>query len=315
MDFGILLPTTSRGKGLLSFQEILAFAKAAEDQGFHSLWAFDHIAFPHQILEPLTVLAGAAAATRRIRLGTSILIGPARSPLVLAKSLSTLDFLSNGRLTIGLGIGGGQEQPEAWGTKSYRERRERLHEVTEILKVLWTDRRASYDGKYYHFHDVTMEPKPIQKPHPPIWLGGSISKAFDFLQGADGYVAAFTSPPRFVAARTKIMKVLSPRPGFAFANVVFSHVAANSDRAWAEADPFLSKMFRHEEAELDTFNAVGGPESFQETLHKHEAAGVDVLILAPIVCTKDQLKKIKQLTKTVETLNSKKAPTSLDSSV
>ncbi|MBI2184846.1 MAG: LLM class flavin-dependent oxidoreductase [Thaumarchaeota archaeon] len=295
MEIGLLLPTTSRGKGLAKPSQILATARKADELGFHSLWVFDHVAFPHRMLESLTTLSAVASATNRIKLGTSILIAPIRNPLVLAKEASTLDYLSSGRLILGLGTGGGLEQLSAW-SQSYSERTGRLEETVNVLKAAWTKPKASFHGRYYSFKDVSMDPKPVQKPHPPLWLGGrSTSSLKRAAETSQGYVACFTTPEEFRLRREVILHYKSRLEDFSFANVIFSHIADNEDQAWHESESFLTKFFNRKRETLEGFNAVGAPEQCSDLINRYRDAGVNVLVLAPISFDLDQLDKIHSI--------------------
>jgi probable F420-dependent oxidoreductase len=170
---------------------MIRFARAAEDQGYDSVWGSDHVVFPVSYeskypysetgdfplpgqvpwVEEVTSLAFVAGATSRIRLGTSILVLPYRNPVMNAKTLAAVDVLSNGRLICGVGAGWMREEAEAMGMP-FDDRGARTDEHIEVLKALWTMDEASYEGKHYSLPPVRSEPRPIQKPHPPIWVGG-----------------------------------------------------------------------------------------------------------------------------------------------
>jgi len=126
--------------------------------------------------EPLTVLGFAAACTSTIRLGTTVLIVPYRNPLVAAKVLSTLDVLSGGRVTVGLGVGWTEDEFKALGVP-FKERGALSDEYIAVLKMLWTQDKPAFHGQYVHFDHIAFEPKPVQKPHIPIWIGGNSKRA------------------------------------------------------------------------------------------------------------------------------------------
>lgn len=182
MKFGIALPNFGMyaEKG-----SILRIVRAAEELGFDSLWVSDHIVIPDShkgfgnvFYEPLITLTYVSACTAKIHLGTSVLIMPYRNPIVLAKMLSTLDVLSNGRIILGAGVGWLKEEFNALGAP-YEERGAVTDEYIEILKVLWTEDEPRFEGKYYNFSRVKFLPKPVQKPHPPIWVGGNGKRAIE----------------------------------------------------------------------------------------------------------------------------------------
>lgn len=176
MKFGIALPNFGKYS---KKDSILKIARTAEELGFDSLWVSDHIVIPKShkgfgdvFYEPVITLTYVAACTTEILLGTSVLIMPYRNPIVLAKMLSTLDVLSNGRTILGAGVGWLREEFDALGVP-YEERGTVTDEYIKILKVLWTEEEPRFRGKYYNFSGIKFLPKPFQKPHPPIWIGGN----------------------------------------------------------------------------------------------------------------------------------------------
>jgi probable F420-dependent oxidoreductase len=187
MRFGFYLPT----RGPTATPAALAtFAQTAESLGFHSVMIADHIAFPAKIdspypytvggsfpghgdaLEQLTLASFVAAKTEKLRLVTSVMVLPHRNPVVTAKMLATIDYLSEGRLTVGAGVGWMREEFEALDAAPFDDRGAVSNEYIEIFKKLWTEQAPSHDGKFYQFQNLQCWPHPVQKPHPPIWIGG-----------------------------------------------------------------------------------------------------------------------------------------------
>ncbi|MEE8173135.1 MAG: TIGR03619 family F420-dependent LLM class oxidoreductase, partial [Alphaproteobacteria bacterium] len=167
-------------------------AQLAEKHGFHSVWYPDHVCMPiqsgsahtanvsgkrayqphHNMLDMAVVMGAAAVCTNRIKLGTSVLIAPYRHPLSDARQFATVDLLSQGRLMLGVGSGWMQEEFAAVG-QDYAVRNAQTDECLQIYKRSWTDERVDFDGEYYKFEGISMDPKPVQKPHPPIVFGGN----------------------------------------------------------------------------------------------------------------------------------------------
>ena len=153
----------------------------AERLGFHSGWLFDHLfelpgAGPslEPCLECWTSLSALAAETKKLRLGVTVLCATYRNPALLAKMASTLDVISNGRLEFGIGAGWAGVEHEAYGFPFDKPaiRIGRLRESVKIIRSMWTEEKTSFHGKYYDIEGAVNNPKPIQKPHPPIWIGG-----------------------------------------------------------------------------------------------------------------------------------------------
>jgi probable F420-dependent oxidoreductase len=181
MQFGLSLPHFWR---VASPEAIRRVAQRAEHLGYDGIWASDHIVIPESAVdrfgsvfyEPLTVLGFAAACTSIIRLGTTVLIVPYRNPLVTAKVLSTLDVLSGGRVIAGMGVGWTEDEFKALGVP-FQERGALSDEYIAVFKTLWTQDKPAFHGKYIHFDQIAFEPKPVQKPHIPIWIGGNSKRA------------------------------------------------------------------------------------------------------------------------------------------
>jgi len=146
-----------------------------EKLGYHSVWLDDHLMLNSMpILECWTTLSALSAVTQKIRLGTMVTCNSFRNPALLAKIAATVDNLSKGRLELGIGAGVQQNEHIAYGFSfpNPKTRIMRLGEAVEIIKKLWTEDKATYTGKYYEIHEAVCEPKPVQKPHPPITIGG-----------------------------------------------------------------------------------------------------------------------------------------------
>ena len=194
MKYGIMLP--SRGDMALP-DNIIPIAQKADEVGFTVMMFPDHIVMPNdfdspypytpngifpatdtnEATEQLTMLAFLAGLTERIRLVTSVMIVPHRPPILTAKVLSTIDVLSRGRMTVGVGVGWLRREFEALQTPPFEERGAVTDEYIRMFKELWTSDSPSFEGKYHSFSDLTFLPKPVQKPHPPIWVGGESRRA------------------------------------------------------------------------------------------------------------------------------------------
>lgn len=194
-------------------------ARHAEELGFDDVWVSDHLVVPSAqaypapyLYDPLVCLAFAAAATSRVGLGTSVLVGPQySSPLALANTLASLDNMSGGRLTVGLGIGWSQAEFEALHAP-FDNRGARLDEIIDLLRTAWRDDPASHRGPYYPFSDIRLLPKPGHEI--PIWVGGTSDAAYAraFKRG-DGYHGIRVAPSE---ARALVERVRAGRPGADF---------------------------------------------------------------------------------------------------
>jgi F420-dependent oxidoreductase-like protein len=153
--------------------------RIADESGFDHVWDFDHLASiggggpDRPVYEGWTLQAAMAEATRRVRIGCLVTGNTYRNPALLAKSAVTVDHLSGGRLEFGIGAAWAEIEHEMFGFEGLDHRVGRLSESLQIIKSLWTEERTNFDGRYYHFKDAIANPKPIQKPYPPIWIGAS----------------------------------------------------------------------------------------------------------------------------------------------
>jgi F420-dependent oxidoreductase-like protein len=183
LRFGVFLPfyafEAEEGKSSSYFDSIRDVVLECERLGYHSVWLDDHLMFGKRpVLECWTTLSALSSVTAKIRLGTMVLCNSFRQPSLLAKMAATLDVISNGRLEFGIGAGVQESEHTAYGMSFPRPsvRIDRMKEAVEIIGKLWTEEKASYAGKYYRLSEAVCEPKPVQKPHPPITIGGSGEK-------------------------------------------------------------------------------------------------------------------------------------------
>ncbi len=236
VEFGVSLP--SRGP-LASPQSLRSLAQRAEDLSFDSVWVSDHVILPRAVdsfypyaadgvptflpdedyYEPLAALNFLAGCTQRVRLGTHVLILPYRNPVLTAKILATLDVLSEGRVILGAGVGWMEEEFQALGLDTYRERGAVTDEYIELYKELWTEDEPVFQGKYYQLSGSGFRPKPVQKPHPPIWIGGHTGPAIRrAAKYGDGWLPIGLRPPAILepeelAGKIDRLRVLTARAG------------------------------------------------------------------------------------------------------
>ena len=221
MELGAHLPN----HGALATGEALAtFAREAEKRAMASLWVSDHVVFPttatgsypggrfphppdRPYLEPVVVLAAAAMCTQRARLGASVFILGHRHPVVMAKMLTSIDALSAGRLICGVGVGWWKEEMETLGAP-FHARGRQADEMLRIFKALWTQPRPSHAGEFFRFPELGFAPKPVQKPYPPIWVGGDSPGAFRrVVEHGDGWHATSKTPAELGEALGRLRAV------------------------------------------------------------------------------------------------------------
>jgi probable F420-dependent oxidoreductase len=235
MDIGCHLPT----QGPLATGEALTtFAREADRRGIASLWVSDHVIFPRTAtgsypggrfphppdkpyLEPVVALAAAAVCTTRARLGASVFILGHRHPVVMAKMLTSIDALSNGRLICGVGVGWWKEELEILGVPFNRRGRQ-ADEILKVFTTLWSDAHPSFEGEFFRFRDIGFAPKPAQKPRPPIWVGGDSPGAFRrVVTLGDGWHATSKTPAEFLEALPRL-RAAADKAGRAFDTIELS---------------------------------------------------------------------------------------------
>jgi len=203
-----------RGAGAAA-DTLVGRAQHAEQAGFESLWVGDHIALPNDQdgkqprLEVVVAISHLAAVTTRVRLGFGVLVLPQRQPVLLAKQLSSIDVLSRGRLTVGVGVGYVEHELRALGV-SMAERGARTDEYLAAMRVLWTEPEPSFEGRFVSFSEVYQQPPPVQRPHPPIVVGGHSEAACRrAATTANGWYGVYLDVEEAAGTLTRLRKVLA----------------------------------------------------------------------------------------------------------
>ncbi|MEE3167547.1 MAG: TIGR03619 family F420-dependent LLM class oxidoreductase, partial [Chloroflexota bacterium] len=280
VSWGISIPQVFFD-GPIDMPLIERWSKRAESLGFESLWTQEAITGAVPILEPVTLLSYLAAITEKVRLGTSVIVAPLRNPIQLAKSLGSLDHMSRGRLTVGLGLGGNPNDIPPYGLSSEKRVR-RFTEIINVMKALWTQPEAHFQGEFWQLNGLKMEPKPLQKPHPPIWLGARhINALRRAVRHGDGWMGAGSSDTAsFVTAvdQTKMYLEEADRdPGsFTISKRVYVAVDNDEDRAEGRLKEWFGK--RYGNADMASQVSVwGSTAKVTEKLAKVTGAGAEMV--------------------------------------
>jgi probable F420-dependent oxidoreductase len=228
LKVGITLPQAGEQS---TKENIVRTAKAAEDEGFDSLWVFERLLWPinpqtpyvatpdgslpveyQNILDPLETLTYVAANTNKIALGTSVMDMLFHNPVVLARRFATLDVLSEGRSIAGFGIGWSKDEYQV-SNIPFQNRGKRADELIQVLKKIWIDDVVEFKGKYYSIPASKIGPKPIQKPHPPIYLGGFSPNTFSRIVNydTDGWLAVTAGPLEYLDNTIKAIKDIAKK--------------------------------------------------------------------------------------------------------
>jgi probable F420-dependent oxidoreductase len=289
MHFGFYLPTRGRTATPEALETLVARGEAL---GFHSVMIADHVVFPTEVhskypytvsgafpghgdaLEQLTLLAFLAGITKRLRLVTSVMILPYRNPVLTAKMLATVDVLSRGRVTVGVGVGWLREEFEALHTPDFDQRGAVSNEYLQIFKTLWTQDPADFAGQFYQFKGLRCLPQPVQKPHPPLWIGGHSRPALRRVaKYGDGWHPVGANPavrlrPRELQAALEDLKRLIEAEGRDPGMVTISLKAPLYD-----VSPSAETQ-----AGLDRRPFSGSPEQVVEDIASYGKVGVSELI-------------------------------------
>ncbi len=262
-------------------ENVVGFAKSCEAMGCHSMWTIDRVAYDN--LEPLTVLAAAAGATQRIRLGTSVLLANLRHASHVAKIVSTLDFISNGRVTLGLGFGSRQNDYQAVEIP-FEHRGSRAVEQVQVIKRLWTEDSVTFRGKFYNLENLSLGPKPIQKPHPPIWTGGSAEVALKRAGSwADGFICGSSAIPNFPLTWEKIAgyaRTAGRDPTkINKAGLTFMAIDDDQRKAIKAVEDYVMRYYGRLRADVADTSLVGSPAAVADRIGAFLAKGLDTLII------------------------------------
>ena len=273
---------------------ISSFVTRAEALGFESLWVQERIIGGVNSLEPLNLLCYVAALTRKIKLGTSVLVASTRNPILLAKELTTLDHLSNGRLIVGIGLGGRIEQYHLFGAPA--DHRVRFFmEFIGVLKSLWEQPYAHVEGSYWNLSGEQMKPKPIQTPHPPLWIGGIHPNVLRrSAKYGDGWMGNGNSSTSQFRSQVKILTKALDEEGRNLNDFQISkriYIAVDNDEARAKrrmADYFCNH-YGVTEDRAGEVSISGNPERCVELLSEVIHAGAQMLMLNPAFDYPEQL--------------------------
>jgi probable F420-dependent oxidoreductase len=261
-------------------EHVINFARACESMGVDSMWIIDRVAYDN--LEPLTVLAAAAGVTRKIRLGSSVLLPALRHPALLAKSLATLDFLSDGRLTVGVGFGSRENDFSAVEVP-WEGRGSRAVEAVQLMKRLWTEKNVTHRGRFFNVKDLTIGPKPRQ-PSIPIFTGGSAETALKRAgTWADGYICGSSAMPEFSSIWEKVAgyaKAAGRSPDD-IEKACLTFMAINDDKSKAieSLAAYVTRYYGRLRGDIENTFVVGSPAACAERITSFLGKGLDTLII------------------------------------
>jgi probable F420-dependent oxidoreductase len=283
--------------GTFDPQLFRAFLGRAEALGFESVWTQEQVLGRFPQLGPTEMMTFAAACTEHIRIGCAVYVTPLHNPVHLAKSLSTLDQLSGGRLEVGVGSGGKRRPFAAFGVdpSTYLSR---FTEGVALMKACWTEPTITFDGRFWQVQGAAMEPKPIQKPFPPLWFGGGHPNALrravrlggGFFGAGSSTTAQFREHVRDL--RTILAEEGRDVAGFPVAKRVYIHIDEDTERASQLVFDNLAQIYAHIGADFTAVAVFGSPSTCIEGVREVNDAGAEVVLFTPLQDEAEQMERL-----------------------
>jgi probable F420-dependent oxidoreductase len=293
IPLGMVLP--HRSPDPVDMQVVRQVSQRADALGFRDLWVTENTLDHVFCFDPMVVLTYAAAITTTIRLGVSVVVLPVHNPIHVAHQVASLDYTSNGRAILGVGLGREAHYTEFQVPRERRVRR--FREGVELIKALWTEPQVRYQGQIYQLDGGTMAPKPMQKPHPPIWLGGTHPDALRRAAAiADGWMGSGGSSTASFSRSVPTLRAALEKAGrdpaaFPISKRVFLSVHERPDVARAEVHRWFSVVYRNPDG-TDASGVHGTPEQVREQLEALVAMGANHLLLNPVSRHAEQLEAL-----------------------
>jgi probable F420-dependent oxidoreductase len=295
MKFAISIPQYARDS---RFDDgaFRSHLRRVEELGvFESAWVQEQVIGAAGALAPLQTLTYAAGCTERLRLGCAVFVLPLHNPLHLAKAISSLDCISHGRVEVGVASGGRGRPFGAFGVDPDRPVA-RFNEALAVMKACWTEGKINFDGRLWKLEGASMEPKPVQKPHPPIWFGGSVPAGMRrAVRHGDGFMGAGSQTPSRFAEQVKVVREELSAQGrdpdtFRIGKRVYVHVDDDAARGRQLLDDALKRHYGGGEWSEHMF--VGPPRQCAEAIRAVADAGAELILLNPLVDDAGQLERL-----------------------
>ena len=296
MRFAISIPQFV-ADGAFDPAGLRAYLARAEALGFDSAWTMEQVLGTMPTLSPMETMAYGAACTETIRLGCVVFVTPLHSPLHLAKSLSTLDQLSRGRIEVGVGTGGRRRMFSAFEVDP-ASLVARFTEGLRLMKALWTEPRVTFEGRFWQLDGAAMEPKPFQKPHPPIWFGANHPDALRrAVRYGDGFFGAGSTTTAQFAEQVRIVREALAEAGrvpasFQIAKRIYIAVDDNAERARRHVAASLVRLYGDFGIEVEPAAVSGLPETCVEGVREVAEAGAELILFTPFFNEAEQMERL-----------------------
>ena len=274
-----------------------AYLARAEELGFDSAWTQESTLSPSPQFSPIEAMTFAAACTERMRLGCVVFVSTLHSPVHLAKSLATLDQLSRGRIEVGVGTGGRGRPFGAFGVDPARYVA-RFTEGVTLMKALWTEPRVTIDGEFWQLENAPMEPKPFQKPHPPLWFGGSSEPALRrAVRIGDGFFGAGSSPTDKFAEQVQIVRRAlaeagRPADSFPIAKRVYVAIDDDAGRARDRTNAALAGIYGLRVPAIEAAAFAGTAADCVHEVNQVAAAGAELILFTALFDQREQMEQL-----------------------
>lgn len=297
MRFAISIPQFV-ADGTFDPASFRAYLTRAEALGFESAWTMEQVLGTMPVLSPLEMMTYAAACTERLRLGCVVFVTPLHNPVHLAKALSSLDQLSRGRIEVGVGTGG-KFRPFAAFDADASSFIARFNEGLQLMKSLWIEPQVTFDGRFWRLENASMEPKPFQKPHPPIWFGANHPNALKrAVTYGDGFFGAGSSTTEQFAKQVPIARAALEEQGrdpstFQIAKRVYIVVDDDAGRARQRAADELHKIYAHFNLpQIEAVAVYGPPADCVEGVRAVIEAGAELVLFSPLANEAEQMERL-----------------------
>jgi probable F420-dependent oxidoreductase len=251
MKIGVFLGTQHPGDRDIrrAFEDHLEQTRALRDEGYDAVWVGQHYrTYPEQFFQTTPLLARLAAEAGDMTIGTNLLLLPLHNPVDIAEQYATMDVIANGRFILGVGLGYRQEEYEVFGVER-RTRARRFEEAIDLLKRLWTEDHVTFEGSVYRVNDVSIRPRPLQRPRPPIWIGAAADPAVErAARFGDAWISTSVSTFSIVKRQIELYRRTRAAAGLPpaadYAHSIECYVAEDRQRAFDDSAPYIAAKYR-----------------------------------------------------------------------
>lgn len=273
------------GPGTLGFPpgaELIRYGEISEEVGFDHFWANDHLSWPHPLVDPIALLSSIAARTTRIGLATGVYLLPLRAPAAVARAFASLDYISGGRVILGVGVGGEFAEDFSAAGVPPTQRGARANVMIDLLRRFWAGEPVTYRDEFFDIRNVLVLPRPVQRDIPIIAGGRSDAALQRAATIADGWMPYLMSPERVRDGVARLTEI-SGRDSHRVVAHVFAFFGKDRAKARADAINYLSSQYRRDmERTVDRCVPYGPPEAIAEDLIKFAEAGATDVVLRPL---------------------------------